>query len=81
MVLDQAEQAGYDTAALLAKAAAQRELGTADSASDILVWRLHHLGYITPPPRHPRSQPSPAPAAAPVTGATPRQKAAQPRRR
>ncbi|MFC7308435.1 relaxase/mobilization nuclease domain-containing protein [Streptomyces monticola] len=81
MVLDQAEQAGYDTAALLAKAAAQRELGTADSASDVLIWRLHHLGYTTPPPRRPRSQPNPAPKATPVTGAAARQETVRPHRR
>lgn len=80
MVLDQAEQAGYDTAALLAKAAAQRELGSADSASDVLIWRLHHLGYINPPPS-PKRQPSPASGAAPVAAAVFRQEAARPRRR
>ncbi|MER0447120.1 relaxase/mobilization nuclease domain-containing protein [Streptomyces sp. Edi4] len=81
MVLDQAEQAGYDTTALLSKAAAQRDLTSADSASDVLVWRLHHLGFITPPPRRPRPNPSPAPGASPVTGAVPRQEATRPRRR
>ncbi|MFD4997192.1 relaxase/mobilization nuclease domain-containing protein [Streptomyces buecherae] len=81
MVLDQAEHAGYDTAALLAKAAAQRELGTAESASDVLVWRLHHLGFISPTPRRPRPEPSPAPNAAPVTGTVPRQEATRPHRR
>ncbi|MBC9714344.1 relaxase/mobilization nuclease domain-containing protein [Streptomyces sp. TRM66268-LWL] len=78
MVLDQAERAGYDTAALLAKAAAQRELGSADSASDVLVWRLHHLGYITPPPRSPDQQSKPTPTAPPAH--TPASPATQPHR-
>lgn len=70
-VLDQAERAGHDTAALLTKAAAQRELHSADSINDILVWRLQHLGYITPPVFPPRSQrpravSSPGPAASGV---------------
>ncbi|MFD9720797.1 relaxase/mobilization nuclease domain-containing protein [Streptomyces sp. NPDC059076] len=42
-VLDQAERAGHDAGALLRQAAAQRELGTADSLSEVLVWRLHGL--------------------------------------
>lgn len=76
-VLDQAEHAGHDTVTLLAKAAAQRELDSADSASDVLVWRLHHLGYVTAPPRRPKPNPAPAPVAA----AIPPQEAARPRRR
>ncbi|MEU5213248.1 mobilization protein [Streptomyces sp. NPDC020742] len=79
-VLDQAERAGHDTAALLTQAASSRELDSAESISEVLVWRLHHLGYITPPapgPQRPRSSPAtvPAPAAA-VRLETPR-----PRRR
>jgi hypothetical protein len=38
--LADAEVAGHDPAALLADAAGRRELGTADSVSDVLVWRL-----------------------------------------
>ncbi|WP_327400327.1 relaxase/mobilization nuclease domain-containing protein [Streptomyces sp. NBC_01288] len=75
-VLDQAEQAGHDTAALLAKAAAQRELDSADSASDVLVWRLHHLGYITTPPG--RSKPTPT--AVPAVATAPRQEVMRSRR-
>ncbi|MCZ1009873.1 relaxase/mobilization nuclease domain-containing protein [Streptomyces lydicus] len=69
-VLDQAERVGHDTAALLAKAAAQRELDSAESISEVLVWRLQHLGYVTQPvsvprSRRPRTEPAPAvPAAA-----------------
>ncbi len=76
-LLDQAEHAGHDTAALLAKSAAQRELDSADSASDVLVWRLHHLGYVTVPPRRPKPNPAPAPVAA----AIPQQEVARARRR
>ncbi|MEU5833061.1 relaxase/mobilization nuclease domain-containing protein [Streptomyces diacarni] len=36
------DAAGHDTAALLADAAGSRELGTAQSLSDVLVWRLRH---------------------------------------
>ncbi|MFH8350133.1 relaxase/mobilization nuclease domain-containing protein [Streptomyces sp. NPDC018045] len=38
--LADAETAGHDPAALLAHAAGRRELDTADSVSDVLVWRL-----------------------------------------
>ncbi|MGH1552281.1 mobilization protein [Streptomyces sp. L7] len=38
--LTDAETAGHDPATLLADAASRRELGTAESASDVLVWRL-----------------------------------------
>ncbi|MFI7101930.1 hypothetical protein ACIBK8_21485 [Streptomyces sp. NPDC050161] len=62
---DFAERAGHNTVTLLAKAAAQRELGSADSISDVLVWRLHHLGYVTPPVSVPRVQP---PHSSPVAG-------------
>ncbi|MFE6686032.1 relaxase/mobilization nuclease domain-containing protein [Streptomyces sp. NPDC057743] len=65
-VLDQAERAGHDATTLLTKAAAQRELDSADSISDVLVWRLQHLGYITPPASPPRSQ-RPRSASAPVS--------------
>ncbi|MFL4495838.1 mobilization protein [Streptomyces sp. VTCC 41912] len=71
-VLDQAERAGHDTVALLAKAASQRELGSAESISDVLVWRLHHLGYITRPAsapglKRPRGNPVAASATAAAT--------------
>ncbi|MGY5080940.1 relaxase/mobilization nuclease domain-containing protein [Streptomyces nigrescens] len=64
-VLDQAERAGHDTTALLARAAAQRELDSVDSISEVLVWRLQHLGYVTQPasaPRSRRPRTGPAPA-------------------
>uniref|UniRef100_A0AAU2AC68 Relaxase/mobilization nuclease domain-containing protein n=1 Tax=Streptomyces sp. NBC_00093 TaxID=2975649 RepID=A0AAU2AC68_9ACTN len=44
--LADAEHAGHDPAALLAEAAARRELGTADSISDVLVWRLRRIADL-----------------------------------
>lgn len=44
--LDDTESADHDPAALLAEAAGHRELGTADSVSDVLVWRLHRLADL-----------------------------------
>ncbi|MDL2075797.1 relaxase/mobilization nuclease domain-containing protein [Streptomyces sp. GXMU-J15] len=40
------ERAGHDPAALLAEAAARRELGTAESISDVLVWRLRRMADL-----------------------------------
>ena len=40
------EAAGHDPAALLAEAAARRELDTAESVSDVLVWRLRRLADL-----------------------------------
>ncbi|WP_406120363.1 relaxase/mobilization nuclease domain-containing protein [Streptomyces sp. NBC_00989] len=51
------ESAGHDPAALLAEAAARRELGTAGSISDVLVWRLRRMADLpadaTTMPQHP----------------------------
>ncbi|MEU6349210.1 relaxase/mobilization nuclease domain-containing protein [Streptomyces sp. NPDC047072] len=41
------ESAGHDPAALLAQAAARRELDTADSISDVLVWRLRRMADLS----------------------------------
>ncbi|MFE0137898.1 mobilization protein, partial [Streptomyces sp. NPDC059037] len=40
------EAAGHEPAALLAEAVARRELGTAESVSDVLVWRLRRLADL-----------------------------------
>ncbi|MCX5238966.1 relaxase/mobilization nuclease domain-containing protein [Streptomyces prunicolor] len=40
------ESAGHDPAAFLAEAAERRELGTADSISDVLVWRLRRMADL-----------------------------------
>ncbi|MGJ5751559.1 relaxase/mobilization nuclease-like protein [Streptomyces puniciscabiei] len=44
--LADAEAAGHDPAALLADAAARRELATAESVSDVLVWRLRRVADL-----------------------------------
>ncbi|MFE0179793.1 relaxase/mobilization nuclease domain-containing protein [Streptomyces olivaceus] len=42
----EAEAAGHDPAALLSEVAARRELGTADSVSDVLVWRMRRAADL-----------------------------------
>ncbi|WLQ34675.1 mobilization protein [Streptomyces castrisilvae] len=44
--LADARQAGHDPAALLTDAARRRELGSADSISDVLVWRLRRSAHL-----------------------------------
>ncbi|MEH0658411.1 relaxase/mobilization nuclease domain-containing protein [Streptomyces stelliscabiei] len=44
--LADAENAGHDPAALLTEAAERRELDTADSVSDVLVWRLRRTAGL-----------------------------------
>ncbi|KAA0921243.1 relaxase/mobilization nuclease domain-containing protein [Streptomyces apricus] len=44
--LADAEAAGHNPAALLIDATARRELGTADSISDVLVWRLRRAAEL-----------------------------------
>ncbi|MGW7539518.1 mobilization protein [Streptomyces sp. NPDC054770] len=44
--LADATQAGHNPQVLLAEAAARRELGTADSISDVLVWRLRRMADL-----------------------------------
>lgn len=44
--LADATQAGHNAQALLAEAAASRELDTADSISDVLVWRLRRMADL-----------------------------------
>lgn len=61
--LADAEAAGHDPAALLADAAERRELGTAESISDVLVWRLRRAADL---PADATSTPSAA-----RTGTTP----------
>ncbi|SEC14064.1 relaxase/mobilization nuclease domain-containing protein [Streptomyces sp. 2314.4] len=69
--LDQAERAGHDPDALLQQAIEWRELGTADSVTDVLVWRLRRLSKLpatVDQPHTPRNsrtpwQPTPKPQA------------------
>ncbi|MFE9287845.1 relaxase/mobilization nuclease domain-containing protein [Streptomyces olivaceus] len=42
----EAEAAGHDPAALLSEVAGRRELGTADSVSDVLVWRMRRAANL-----------------------------------
>ncbi len=63
------EAAGHDATTLLAEAAARRELDTADSVSDVLVWRLWLMADLpadasTMPVTGSRSQEPSAPHAA-----------------
>ncbi|MEU3734793.1 relaxase/mobilization nuclease domain-containing protein [Streptomyces sp. NPDC033538] len=44
--ITEAEVAGHDPAALLSDVAARRELGTADSVSDVLVWRMRRTADL-----------------------------------
>ncbi|MFI5529240.1 hypothetical protein ACIA8O_11940 [Kitasatospora sp. NPDC051853] len=53
--LSEAEQAGYDPEALLAQAAGQRELASADSPATVLTWRIRRGARL----------PVPAPAVTP----------------
>ncbi|WP_405534692.1 relaxase/mobilization nuclease domain-containing protein [Streptomyces sp. NBC_00075] len=55
------ENAGHDPSALLREAAGRRELGTADSISDVLVWRLRRLANL---PADATTMPGHTPAAA-----------------
>ncbi|MFF3487295.1 relaxase [Streptomyces sp. NPDC002701] len=50
--LDDARKAGHDPAALLADATRRGELYTADSISDVLIWRLRRSAH---PPALPES--------------------------
>lgn len=42
----EAEAAGHDTAVLLPDVAERRELGTADSVSDVLMWRMRRMADL-----------------------------------
>ncbi|WP_405979928.1 relaxase/mobilization nuclease domain-containing protein [Streptomyces sp. NBC_00158] len=54
--LTDAQKAGHDPTLLLTEATRRRELDTATSISDVLVWRLHRLvGVVAERPAHPDS--------------------------
>ncbi|GAA3900006.1 relaxase/mobilization nuclease domain-containing protein [Streptomyces lacrimifluminis] len=57
--------AGHDPAALLGEAAGRRELGTASSISDVLVWRLRRLANL---PADATAMPDHTPAATKSSG-------------
>lgn len=78
--LDQAERTGHDPDALLQQAIEWRELDTADSVTDVLVWRLRRIGKLPATTDAPRactnartaqSRPHPAPSQVPETSAGP----------
>ncbi len=56
--LDDARRAGHDPAALLAEAARRRELDTATSISDVLVWRLRRCAHLPALPERPHDTPA-----------------------
>ncbi|MGW6009208.1 relaxase/mobilization nuclease domain-containing protein [Streptomyces sp. NPDC055210] len=75
--LDDTRKAGHDPAALLADAARRRELDTADSISDVLIWRLRRNAHLPALPESPydastrdnQRTTAPAPTAPAVTRA------------
>ncbi|MFI8514015.1 relaxase/mobilization nuclease domain-containing protein [Streptomyces sp. NPDC085460] len=50
--LDEVLTAGHDSTALLAQAAARRELDTAERMSDVLVWRLRRMAGLPADPQN-----------------------------
>ncbi|MFJ8360301.1 relaxase/mobilization nuclease domain-containing protein [Streptomyces sp. NPDC093984] len=56
--LDDARRAGHDLAALLADAARRREVDTATSISDVLVWRLRRSAHLPALPESPHETPA-----------------------
>jgi hypothetical protein len=75
--LDDVRKAGHDPAVLLSDAARRRELDTADSISDVLVWRLRRSAHLLALPARPdgtaapgtRRTAPPAPATRPANSA------------
>ncbi|MEV5663463.1 relaxase/mobilization nuclease domain-containing protein [Streptomyces flaveolus] len=56
--LDDARKAGHAPGALLTEAAGRRELGTATSISDVLVWRLRRSAHLPALPECPHDTPA-----------------------
>lgn len=56
--LDDARRAGHNPAALLTDAARRRELGSAASISDVLVWRLRRSAHLPALPGGPHDTPA-----------------------
>lgn len=56
--LADARHAGHDPAALLAEATRRRELDTAASISDVLVWRLRRSAHLPAAPENPQATPA-----------------------
>ncbi|MGW5214435.1 relaxase/mobilization nuclease domain-containing protein [Streptomyces sp. NPDC004051] len=54
--LTETQTVGHDPTALLTKAAAQREMDTAERISDVLVWRLRRMADLPADPQNAQSQ-------------------------
>ncbi|WP_413753120.1 mobilization protein [Streptomyces sp. R-74717] len=83
-MLDQAQRAGHNPSVLLRRAAAQRELDSADSVSEVLVWRLYRLDLVPAEmPTAARADKRPAKQGRHIAqpAARPSSEAARPRRR
>ena len=79
--LDQAERTGHDPAALLKEAVEWRELDTADSITDVLVWRVRRLGNLRATADAPsRRTPMGAAVSRPRTGTAPARTGTRPAR-
>lgn len=81
--LDQAQRAGHNPGELLQRAVAYRELDTAESVTDVLVWRLRRLGNLpaNPPRRRETTQATKQPRPARQHDAAPNRTVAQPEHR
>jgi hypothetical protein len=83
--LKDAQDAGHNPAALLTEATRRRELDTATSISDVLVWRLRRSAHLPAAPENPHHTPTRdkhrAPSPAPVAQPTNRAVNSTPRRR
>jgi hypothetical protein len=75
VTLAEAAQAGDDPVALLHRAVDNRELATADSLTDVLLWRLRQAANVPAAPTHlpPRRRPTPTRRPAPPTPLPPAQ--------
>ncbi|WP_254897842.1 mobilization protein [Kitasatospora sp. NA04385] len=69
--LAEAEAVGHDPQALLERARAWRELGTADSVTAVLTWRVRHLAKLPVPARRPTPEPAGTSIAAAVADTRP----------
>ncbi|WP_329177646.1 relaxase/mobilization nuclease domain-containing protein [Streptomyces sp. NBC_01477] len=64
--LTEAAQAGHDPVTLLHRAVDNRELTTADSLTDVLLWRLRHEANLPAAPTYPGPRPSRRPTQPPT---------------
>jgi hypothetical protein len=79
--LTEAHQAGHDPTTLLHKAVEERELDTADSLSDVLLWRLRRHANLPAAPTNPPQPRRRTPAQPPATPGLPQPTLAPTRRR